>query len=95
LTDAASDKKTPDERKRLLSSAIQTEVVQGARVQSQTDDQAVLVKGQPLNNTLHLLLTIFTCGAWGIIWLILYFTGGEKRVLISVDDYGNVLRQQL
>jgi hypothetical protein len=87
--------KTVDERKRLLSNAVQSEVIQGSRVQSQTDFQCVLVKGKPVNHTLHLILTIVTCSAWGLVWLILWLTGGEKRLVVSVDEYGNVLRQQL
>jgi hypothetical protein len=64
-------------------------------VESQSDFQAVIVHGQPVNHTLHVLLSIFTCGLWLIPWLVLGVAGGEKRTVVSVDDYGNVLSQDL
>ena len=36
------------------------------------------------------LLTIFTCGLFGIIWLIVAATSHERRAYIAVDPYGNV-----
>ena len=44
---------------------------------------------------LHAILTIFTCLAWGIVWLVLALTGGEKRYQLIVDEYGNVHWQNL
>ena len=86
---------TVEERKEALRRAIQTEVVNGGRVESQSDFQAVIVTGKPVNNTLHLILTIVTCVIWGLVWLVLALTGGEKRVLISVDEAGDILRQKV
>ena len=86
----------PDaERKRQLAEAVQRQVVQGGRIESQSDFQAVLVHGREVNHTLHVLLSIFTCGLWLIPWLVMGVVGGEKRVLVSIDDYGNVLSQDL
>ncbi len=94
-TPSAQERKTPDERKQLLARTLQTEVAQGARIESQSDYQAVTVKGHRINNTLHLILTIVTFGLWGIVWIVLAFTGGEKRSMVTVDDYGNVMVQKL
>ena len=55
---------------------------------------AVVVSGKPVNHILHLILTIVTVGFWGIVWLILVIAGGEKREMITVDEYGNVLKQK-
>lgn len=86
----------PDaERKRMLAEAIQRQVVQGGRIESQSEFQAVVVHGQPVNHTLHVLLAIFTCGLWLIPWLVLGVVGGEKRTLVSIDEYGNALTQDL
>ncbi|MBB3041971.1 hypothetical protein FHU40_001772 [Nocardioides soli] len=52
----------------------------------------MLVDGKPVNHVLHLILTLVTCFAWAIVWLILVGVGGEKRYSLSVDAYGNVLR---
>ena len=91
----ASDLKSSDERKKLLASAVQSEVVQGARVESQQDYQAVLVFGKAVNNLLHFLVGLFTCGIWWLVWIGLAIFGGEKRVMVVIDEYGNVLRQKI
>jgi len=44
---------------------------------------------------LHAILTVFTCLLWGIVWLIMGLTGGEKRELVVVDEYGNVQVQHM
>ena len=67
----------------------------GARVESQSDYQAVLVKGKPVNHVLHLILTLVTCGLWGIVWIVMAIVGGEKRSMASVDDFGNVHVQRM
>ena len=65
------------------------------RVEWSSDFQAVLIQGKPVNHVLHAILTIFTCLAWGIVWLVLALTGGEKRFQLIVDEYGNVHWQNL
>jgi len=95
LSSGVPGKKSPEERKRALHDAIQAQVVAGGRVESQSDFEAVIVHGKPLNNTLHLLVTIFTCLIWGIVWAALAIFGGERRTLITVDEYGNVTVQKL
>lgn len=86
--------KTADERAMLLAQAVAREVAAGARVESQTGIMAVLVKGHRVNHLLHFLVGIFTVGFWWIVWLILIITGGEKREVLTVDDYGNILKQR-
>ncbi len=54
-----------------------------------------MVLGKPVNHVLHAILTIFTCLLWGIVWLIVGLTGGEKRELLLVDEFGNVHVQHL
>ena len=93
--EAASVKKSPDERKELLARLVTAQVADGARVESQSDYQAVLVRGHRLNNTLHLILTIVTAGLWGIVWLLLAIFTGEKRSVASVDEWGNSSIQRL
>jgi hypothetical protein len=83
------------ERKRMLADAVQRQVVQGGRVESQSDFQAVIIHGSDVNHTLHVLISVFTCGLWLIPWLVMGAVGGEKRTVVSIDDYGNVLTQDL
>lgn len=81
-----------EDRRRALAFAVQREVMAGLRVESQTDDTAVLVKGKQTNHILHLILTLLTCLIWGVVWLVLALVNQEKRVMLTVDPYGNVLR---
>ena len=94
MSDSESTKSVA-ERKELLAQAIQTQVVGGHRVESQSDFQAVLIKGHRVNHALHAILGLFTFGFWWIIWLILVVAGGEKRQTIKVDEYGNTLVQRV
>lgn len=79
----------------MLAQQLQQATVRGRRVESQSDFQAVLIEGKPVNHVLHALLTVFTCTIWGFVWAVLGLTGGEKRELVIVDDYGNVQYQRL
>jgi hypothetical protein len=78
-------------------SAILEEAVAGhypwARVESRTPTQVVLFLGGGVSAAAHVvcaLLTIFSCGLFGIIWLIVAATSPERRAYIAVDSYGNV-----
>jgi hypothetical protein len=85
---------SPEQRKARLAQTLASQVAGGKRVESHSEYQAVLVAGKPVNHTLHLILTLVTCGAWGLVWLLLAVVGGEKRSVLMVDDYGNVLNNQ-
>jgi hypothetical protein len=87
--------RSPEERRAILAQQLQFATVRGRRIESQTEFQAVLVEGQPVNHVLHAILTFLTCFLWGIVWAILAGTGGEKRELLVVDEYGQVQIQQL
>ena len=81
--------KPVDERKQILSRQIGSMLTQGRRVESQSDFQAVLLRGHAVNHILHLIITIVTLGFWGIVWIALAVLGGEKRELVQVDEWGN------
>ena len=76
-------------RKEALEREIRKWVVHGWRVESRSEHSAVLVAGTNPNHALHALLTLFT-GLWAIVWLAVALTGGEDRVLLEVDELGNV-----
>jgi hypothetical protein len=82
-------KKSPDERKALLARAVSREVMEGARVESQTDYQAVMIKGRRPNHVLHLILTLVTLGLWAFVWIAVAALGGERRRMIEIDEYGH------
>jgi hypothetical protein len=94
-SEVSTTRRTDDERKVLLAQQLQTGAARGLRIESQSDFQAVLVEGKPVNHVLHAILTIFTCLLWGIVWAIIAATGGEKRQMVVVDEFGNVLWQNL
>jgi hypothetical protein len=81
-----------EERRAILAQAVATQVRQGSRVETQSEFQAVMVDGKPINHVLHLILTFVTCLTWGLVWIGLVAMGGEKRYSLQVDNYGNILR---
>jgi hypothetical protein len=94
-TSVSTTRRSADERKAMLAQQVQQAVGRGLRVESQSDFQAVLIEGKPVNHTLHAILTVFTCLLWGIVWAVIAGTGGEKREMIVVDEFGNVQHQKL
>lgn len=69
---------TPGERKRVLAWAVAIQIAQGARLESQSDYQAVVARGLRLHNNHGLTIT-----------------GGEKRSVVAVDEFGNVALRAL
>jgi hypothetical protein len=83
-------RKSEEERKALLARTVTNEVARGWRVESQSDYQAVLLKGKKTSHGLHLFLSIITAGLWLIVWAIMVFVvNKERREVIGVDEYGN------
>lgn len=81
-------------RRARFEEAVQAAVVQGWAVESRSDYQAVLVRGQRVNHILHLILTLLTLGFWGIVWIILALAGGQERQVLTVDPAGAVTTQR-
>lgn len=91
----AQSQKTPEERKALLANTLQGQVARGGRIESQGDFQAVVVRGHRPNHLLHFLIGIFTLGLWWIVWFFIAIFGGEKRQMLSVDEFGNTFVQKV
>lgn len=87
--------KDPDERKSILDRALQQYGAQGWRIENRSDFQATIAKGREISHTFHLLLTIFTLGFWLVVWFLVGLLGGNKRRMITIDEYGNVVTQKL
>ncbi len=83
-------RKTADERKSLLAQYVANNSAAGWRVESQSDYQVVMTKGKKTNHVLHLILTLVTCGFWGIVWIILAVVNKTSKQILAVDDFGNV-----
>lgn len=86
-------KLSAEQRRYQLSQVLGQWVNAGARIESQNEFQAVVVIGKPVNHILHLLITMFTCGAWAIVWIILALTQKETRSMLLVDEYGQIQRR--
>jgi hypothetical protein len=89
------DKKTSEQRKAILGQQLTLLIARGRRVESQSDYNAVVVHGHRPSTGLHLFLTIITLGLWGFVWLGLVLFGGEKREMVTVDEWGNSSVQKL
>lgn len=94
-TPATVVRKSADERKQLLAQTLQTQIAGGARIESQSDYQAVLVSGHRVNHLLHFLIGFPTLFFWWLIWIGIAIIGGEKRSTAQVDEFGNVNVQRL
>lgn len=81
------------QRQASLAQAVARSVAGGARVESHAPYQAIVVTGNKVNHTLHLILTLVTCGGWGLVWIALALIVKEKRTVLTIDPYGNVLSQ--
>ena len=82
-------------RRQALYNAVAQEVARGGRVESQTDLNAIIVRGSKPNHVLHLILTLVTCLAWSVVWIALVVIQQEHRTQLTVDPYGQVLLQRL
>lgn len=86
---------SPDRRKAALAQAISQDVASsGWRVESQSDYQAILVKGKQTAHVLHLILTVVTGGLWAVVWIIRGIVNRRQTLILTVDDYGQVRREQ-
>jgi hypothetical protein len=94
MTVSIPERKTIEERKAILAQSLAQAIAAGARVESQSDFFAVIVTGKRVNHLLHFFVGLFTVGLWWVVWIFLAITGGERRAMIQVDEYGNVLRQK-
>jgi hypothetical protein len=83
-----------EERKALLDSALARAGGRGWRIEHRSDFQAMIAKGHRVNHILHLILSIITFGLWLIVWILMGVFGGEKRAMVTVDEYGNVQEQR-
>ena len=90
------------DRKRKLADYIRVSCAKGWVVESQNDFNAVLFSGKKCNHTLHALITfvggLFTCGVlllWGIPWIVFAFTQFEERMILNIDEFGEIVVQKV
>lgn len=81
---------TEQEQSAVLDENLMAASSQGKRIEARMPTYAVVVKGKPVNNVLHLLLSVLTCGFWVPFWLLLGAFTGERRETLSVNEWGQV-----
>lgn len=74
----------------MLGMVINAETQQGGRLMSMEQTSAVIVRINPVNHLLHLILTLVTCGFWAFIWILEAMKPRYTRVQIWVDEFGRV-----
>jgi hypothetical protein len=80
-----------DHRAAIMQQALRDLTFRGYRIETVDGPRAIISMGEPVNHVLHVLLTVFTCGLWLPIWLLLIALGGVKRRHIHIDEYGNLI----
>src|ERR1700739_815551 len=70
---------------------------QDGRLVARDESTAVMLMGKPVNHVLHLLLTICSIGLGGIwapVWLLITALGGQRRQILTLDQYGQVSQRR-
>jgi hypothetical protein len=57
--------------------------IEGWRVESETDQTAVMVRGRCPEHILHFVLTMLTFGFWAIVWVFLAAFRREERIVLT------------
>jgi hypothetical protein len=76
-----------------LPAYLATCVRDGWRVEAHSGTGAVLVHGHRPNHLLHFFITLFTVGAWLLVWVAVSLFGGESRFVAVVGPDGAIHRQ--
>ena len=77
-------------RRKILDTSVMDAIGKGWSIESRGQYHAVIVEGERVNHLLHLILSIITVGLWLIVWFILATSGGQQRMMIYVDEQGEV-----
>lgn len=97
MTSSASEANpiTDETREKMLGEEVALRVRQGRRIESLQPLQAILVRGRPVSHLFHLVASVLTMGLWLPIWGLVAISGGERREMVTVDRFGNVVVEQL
>lgn len=79
------------ERSAILDNVLISRAAAGGTVVTRSPTSAVLVFGKPINHLLHLVLCFLCCGFWIAVWFGLAVFGGQKREVVTIDQYGSAV----
>lgn len=78
-----------EHRQHLLGMITNAQTAQGGRVIAADQVSAVILKVNPVNHILHLLLAVFTCGLWLPVWIFeAWVRPRSHQFQVWVDEYG-------
>ncbi len=78
-------------RQRALALAVEEEVATNAGTVVLEGPNGVVVSyRRPVSHFLHAVLTVFTGGLWGVVWIAIALGRRDDRVRLEVDHWGNV-----
>jgi hypothetical protein len=87
------------ERKKRFDSLISTKALEGYLIVDKNSENlsAVLKKeGEQVNHALHCIITLCTCGWWGIGWLIISLKAKKgSTIRITIDESGNLIEEEV
>ena len=83
-------------RNRALALAVENQVTtNSATLVHQGPSGVVLGYRRRVSHLFHALLTLLSAGLWALVWLAMAAGRREDRVLLEVDDWGNVWAQSV
>lgn len=86
---------TEQEQERRLADVVLAEQARSAILVAVDGNRAVMARGRRPNHVLHLVLSVLTLGVWAVlVWLPLGVLGGERRFVLTVDEFGRVTRSR-
>jgi hypothetical protein len=88
---APGQRKTEAERAAIMQQRLRELAFYGYTISAVDGPRAAVWRGAPVNHILHLLLSVFTCGLWLPVWLLIMMFGGTKQQHIYIDEYGNLI----
>ena len=84
------------EQTAILEQEIVQALAKGARLESRTTTAAVVVyNNNPTKYVMHAILTLLTFGLWLMLLLMVMLLARASRVMITVDECGNIARQAI
>ena len=83
-----------EERRALLTQAIRSETRAGWRLESRMDYRAVLFRRRTGPIGPNVALGVLTLGLWFAIWGVLVAVREPRRMIITVDEWGFVMRTE-
>ena len=79
-----------EQRADILNREVARLVSMGWAAESVTQTQAVLFKARRIGWFWNLIFTLVTGGFWAIIWIIRILVNKGKRIVLFVDEFGNI-----